>query len=67
MAKKDDNLTLRVTYVNNYASDFLVENNHDMNYLMNKVIKAIDEHKSVKLCDNIIINTNNVLFVEEIK
>lgn len=67
MAKPNSTpLILRVTYTHGYVSDFEVANKHDMRYLLNKVTQAIDEHKSVELCENIIINTNNVIYVEVI-
>lgn len=66
MAKNTNQLTLRVTYVDGSFTDYLVDNKSDMAFLMGSITRAINDHKAVKICDNIVINANNILFVEEL-
>lgn len=66
MAKNTKQLTLRVTYVDGSFTDYLVDNKSDMAFLMGSITRAINDHKAVKICDNIVINANNILFVEEL-
>lgn len=66
MAKNTKQLTLRVTYVDSSFTDYLVDNKSDMAFLIGSITRAINDHKAVKICDNIVINANNILFVEEL-
>ena len=66
MAKNTNQLTLRVTYVDGSFTDYLVDNKSDMAFLIGSITRAINDHKAVKICDNIVINSNNILFVEEL-
>lgn len=66
MAKNTNQLTLRVTFVDGNFTDYLVDNKSDMAFLMGSITRAINDHKAVKICDNIVINANNILFVEEL-
>lgn len=66
MAKKDKDLILRITFVNEHITDYTVNSNNDMLLLTNKIAKAMDEHKSVSICNGITMNANNILFIEEI-
>ena len=66
MAKNTNQLTLRVTYVDGSFTDYIVDNKSDMAFLIGSITRAINDHKAVKICDNIIMNANNILFVEEL-
>lgn len=66
MAKKDKDLILRITFVNGHITDYEVGNKNDMSLLLHKIAKAIDDHKSVSICNGITMNANNILFIEEI-
>ncbi len=66
MAKNTNQLTLRVTFVDGSFTDYLVDNKSDMAFLIGSITRAINDHKAVKICDNIIMNANNILFVEEL-
>ena len=66
MSKNTNQLTLRVTFVDGNFTDYLVDNKSDMAFLMCSITRAINDHKAVKICDNIVINANNILFVEEL-
>ena len=66
MAKNTSPLTLRVTYVDGSFTDYLVDNKSDMTFLIGSITRAINDHKAVKICDNIVMNANNILFVEEL-
>lgn len=66
MSKNTSPLTLRVTFVDGNFTDYIVENKSDMAFLIGSITRAINDHKAVKICDNIVINANNILFVEEL-
>ena len=66
MSKNTNHLTLRVTFVDGNFTAYLVDNKSDMAFLMGSITRAINDHKAVKICDNIVINANNILFVEEL-
>ena len=66
MSKKTSKLTHRVTFVDGNFTDYLVENKSDMAFLIGSIKRAINDNKAVKICDNIVINANNILFVEEL-
>lgn len=66
MAKNTNQLTLRVTFVDGNFTDYLVDNKSDMAFLIGSITRAINDHKSVKICDKIVMNANNILFVEEL-
>lgn len=66
MAKNTNQLTLRVTYIDGSFTDYLVENKSDMAFLIGSITRAINDHKAVKICEKIIMNANNILFVEEL-
>ena len=66
MSKNTNQLTLRVTYVDGSFTDYLVENKSDMAFLVGSITRAINDHKAVKVCEKIIMNANNILFVEEL-
>lgn len=66
MAKSTSPLTLRVTFVDGEFTDYLVDNKSDMAFLIGSITRAINDHKAVKICDKIIMNANNILFVEEL-
>ena len=66
MAKNANQLTLRVTFVDGSFTDYIVDNKSDMAFLIGSITRAINDHKAVKICDNIIMNANNILFVEEL-
>ena len=66
MSKNTNQLTHRVTFVDGNFTDYLVDNKSDMAFLMGSITRAINDHKAVKICDNIVINANNILFVEEL-
>ena len=66
MSKNTNQLTLRVTYVDGSFTDYLVENKSDMAFLIGSITRAINDHKAVKVCEKIIMNANNILFVEEL-
>lgn len=64
MSKNTTTPTIRVAYTTNTYTDFVTNSKSDATTLMRQITTAINEHKAVKLCDNIIINTNNVIYVE---
>ena len=66
MAKNTNQLTLRVTFVDGNFTDYLIDNKSDMTFLIGSITRAINDHKAVKICDNIIMNANNILFFEEL-
>ena len=66
MSKNTNQLTLRVTYVDGSFTDYIVDNKSDMAFLIGSITRAINDHKAVKICDNIIMNANNILFIEEL-
>lgn len=66
MAKNTNQLTLRVTYVDGSFTDYLVDNKSDMAFLIGSITRAINDHKAVKVCEKIIMNANNILFIEEL-
>lgn len=66
MAKNTNQLTLRVTFVDGNFTDYLVDNKSDMTFLIGSITRAINDHKAVKICDKIVMNANNILFVEEL-
>lgn len=66
MAKNTKQLTLRVTYVDGSFTDYLVDNKSDMAFLIGSITRAINDHKAVKVYEKIIMNANNILFVEEL-
>ena len=66
MAKNTNQLILRVTFVDGNFTDYLIDNKSDMAFLIGSITRAINDHKAVKICDNIVMNANNILFVEEL-
>ena len=66
MAKNANQLTLRVTFVDGNFTDYLIDNKSDMTFLIGSITRAINDHKAVKICDKIVMNANNILFVEEL-
>ena len=66
MAKNANQLILRVTFVDGNFTDYLIDNKSDMTFLIGSITRAINDHKAVKICDNIVMNANNILFVEEL-
>lgn len=66
MSKNASPLTLRVTFVDGNFTDYLIDNKSDMTFLIGSITRAINEHKAVKICDKIVMNANNILFVEEL-
>ena len=66
MSKNTSPLTLRVTYVDGSFTDYIVDNKSDMAFLIGSITRAINDHKAVKVCEKIIMNANNILFVEEL-
>lgn len=64
MSKNTVTPIIRVTYITNTYTDFVTNCKSDATTLMRQITTAINEHKAVKLCDNIIINTNNIIYVE---
>ena len=66
MAKNTNQLTLRVTFVDGNFTDYLIDNKSDMTFLIGSITRAINDHKAVKICDNIVMNANNILFIEEL-
>lgn len=66
MAKNTNQLTLRVTFVDGNFTDYLVDNKSDMTFLIGSITRAINDHKAVKICEKIVMNANNILFVEEL-
>lgn len=66
MAKNTNQLTLRVTFVDGNFTDYLIDNKSDMTFLIGSITRAINDHKAVKICDKIVMNANNILFVEEL-
>lgn len=64
MAKNTVTPIIRVAYTTNTYTDFVTNCKSDAVTLMRQITTAINEHKAVKLCDNIIINTNNIIYVE---
>ena len=66
MSKNTNQLTLRVTYVDGTFTDYLIDNKSDMTFLIGSITRAINDHKAVKICDKIVMNANNILFVEEL-
>lgn len=66
MSKNTSPLTLRVTFVDGNFTDYLVDNKSDMTSLMGSITRAINDHKAVKICEKIVMNANNILFVEEL-
>ena len=66
MSKNTNQLTLRVTFVDGNFTDYLIHNKSDMTFLIGSITRAINDHKAVKICDKIVMNANNILFVEEL-
>ena len=66
MSKNTNQLTLRVTFVDGNFTDYLIDNKGDMTFLIGSITRAINDHKAVKICDKIVMNANNILFVEEL-
>lgn len=66
MSKNTNQLTLRVTFVDGNFTDYLIDNKSDMTFLIGSITRAINDHKAVKICDKIVMNANNILFVEEL-
>lgn len=66
MAKNANQLILRVTFVDGNFTDYLIDNKSDMTFLIGSITRAINDHKAVKICDKIVMNANNILFVEEL-
>lgn len=66
MSKNTNQLILRVTFVDGNFTDYLIDNKSDMTFLIGSITRAINDHKAVKICDNIVMNANNILFVEEL-
>lgn len=64
MSKNTVTPIIRVAYTTNTYTDFVTNCKSDAATLMRQITTAINEHKAVKLCDNIIINTNNIIYVE---
>ena len=64
MSKNTVTPIIRVAYTTNTYTDFVTNCKSDAAILMRQITTAINEHKAVKLCDNIIINTNNIIYVE---
>ena len=66
MSKNANQLILRVTFVDGNFTDYLIDNKSDMTFLIGSITRAINDHKAVKICDKIVMNANNILFVEEL-
>lgn len=66
MSKNTNQLILRVTFVDGNFTDYLIDNKSDMAFLIGSITRAINDHKAVKICDNIVMNANNILFIEEL-
>lgn len=66
MSKNTNQLILRVTFVDGNFTDYLIDNKSDMTFLIGSITRAINDHKAVKICDKIVMNANNILFVEEL-
>ena len=66
MPKNTNQLILRVTFVDGNFTDYLIDNKSDMAFLIGSITRAINDHKAVKICDKIVMNANNILFVEEL-
>ncbi len=63
MAKSKKHI-IRLTFVTNTYVDYILETQADVTFLLRKITQAIDTGRSVQMCDNVYVNTKNIILVE---